>query len=328
MFSRRNTISWILFLLSLFAARAEENRLTLFSEAIKQSHPSVVYDFLERYLFQLDSLQRAGKFYMNQLIRDDVRFVVGRAETCRKLTPKTAFTLSLTTNRYYEAVWRNEDESVLLDLIFPASYELICGLPKHKIERTIEHQLKAMPKRFTPDSVPSNLELIPVNDTVWQRSFIAHYEIEAIHDAVYFTQDYSLKMIPLFDIQQPLYSAFNLLQGYVGNCGNYRLYVEQSVYEFDILHYTVSLTQWLNYCREIHGKVYVGLEEEHEDGYLLLLLLICPNLGFKHMLSLVVPRNFVSRPNTVLKAKLHAYIPIHNVKAYYKEKELLNLEEK
>ncbi len=328
MFLRRCTVSLILCLLSFFGAMATKNRLCLFPEVMRQTHPSVVYDFLERYLFRLDSLQQAGELYMSQLMRDDVRFVVGTTETCRQLSPETTFTLSLTDSRYYEAVWRNENDSVLLDLVFPASYELICGMPKHKIERTIERQLKAMPQRFIPDSIPLDLEVNQVNDSVWQRSSITHYEIEAIHDAVYFERDGSLGMTPLYDVQQPLYSAFNLLQGYVENSDAYRLYVEQSIYEFDILRYTVSLAQWLNYCREIHGKVYVGLEEEHEDGYLLLLLLVSPDLGFKHMLSLIVPRDFVSRPNAVLKAKLYAYIPIHNVKAYYKEKELLNLEEK
>lgn len=328
MFLRRCTVSLILCLLSFFGAMATENRLCLFPEVMRQAHPSMVYDFLERYLFRLDSLQQAGELYMSQLMRDDVRFVVGTAETSRQLTPEVAFTLSLTNNRYYEAVWRDEADSVLLDLVFPASYELICGLPKHKIERTMEQQLKAMPFQFVPDSLPADLEVTPVNDSVWQRSSIRHYEIEAIHDAVYFERNDSLGLIPLFDANSPLYSAINLLQGYMADSSSYRLYVEQNVYEFDVLRYTISLTQWLNYCRKIHGHVYVGLEEEHEDGFLLLVLLESPDLGFKHMLSLIVPRDFVSLPQAVLKAKLYAYIPIHNVKAYYKEKELLNLEEK
>lgn len=328
MLARKNIISWILCLLSLLGARAAENRLCLFSEALRQEHPSVVYDFLERYLFQLDSLQQSGELYRSQLMRDDVRFVAGDVEACRQITPQTDFTLSLTDNLYYEATWRNEADSVLLDLVFPARYELICGLPKHKIERTLERQLKAMPLRFEPDSIPANQEVTQVNDSLWQREPTEHYEIEAIHDATYFERNDSSGLTPLFDGQRPLCSAFNLLQGLVADSCGYRLYVEQSVYEFDVLCYTVTLAQWLNYCRSIHGKVYIGLEEEHEDGFLLLLLLMSPDLGFKHMLSLIVPRDFVNRPNAVLKAKLYAYIPIHNVKAYYKEKEFVKPQEK
>lgn len=328
MFLRRYIAGLILCLLSSFGAMEAENRLCLFHEAVRQAHPSVVYDFLERYLFRLDSLQLAGELYLSRLMRDDVRFVTGNAETCRMLTPETAFTLSLTDNRYYEAVWRDEAGRVLLDLVFPASYELICGAPKHRIERTMERQLKAMPLRFVPDSLPAGLAVAPLHDAVWQRTPVAHYEIEAIHDAVYFGQDDRSTLIPLFDAAHPFYSAINLLQGCVADNGDYKLYVEQSVYEFDVLRYTVSLAQWLNYCRMVHGKVYIGLEEEHEDGFMLLLLLVSPDLGFKHMLSLIVPRDIVSRPHAALKAKLYAYIPIHNVKAYYKEKELLNLKER
>ena len=328
MLARKNIISWILCLLPLFGAGAAENRLCLFSDALRQEHPSVVYDFLERYLFQLDSLQQVGELYRSQLMRDDVRFVAGDVEACRQITPQTDFTLSLTDNLYYEATWRNEADSVLLDLVFPARYELICGLPKHKIERTLERQLKAMPPRFEPDSIPANQEVAQVNDSLWQREPTEHYEIEAIHDATYFKRNDSSDLTPLFDGQRPLCSAFNLLQGLVADSCGYRLYVEQSVYEFDVLRYTVTLAQWLNYCRSIHGRVYIGLEEEHEDGFLLLLLLMSPDLGFKHMLSLIVPRDFVNRPNAVLKAKLYAYIPIHNVKAYYKEKEFVKPQEK
>lgn len=328
MFFRRCTVSLIFCLLLFLETRATENRLCLFHEAMRQAYPSVVYDFLERYLFRLDSLQQAGELYMSRLMQDDVRFVTGDAETCRALTPETAFMLSLTDNRYYEAVWRDETDSVLLDLVFPASYELICGQPKHRIERTMERQLKEMPHLFVPDSLPTDLEVASVNDSVLQRTPIMRYEIEAIHDAIYFERDDSLRLIPLFDANHPLYSAINLLQGCVADSGDRRLYVEQSVYEFDVLRYTVSLAQWLNYCREIHGKVYIGLEEEHEDGFMLLLLLASPDLGFKHMLSLIVPRDLVSRPHAVLKAKLYSYIPIYNVKTYYKEKELLNLKER
>lgn len=317
MFFRNKVISWVVCLFTLLDARAVDNRLCLFSSSMKQEHPSIVYDFLERYLFQLDSLQQAGDQYRTRLMRDDVQFLSGDVEACRHITPQTLFTLTLTDNLYYEAIWRDAVDSVFLDLVFPASYELICGQPKHKIERTLKQQLKEMPIQFEADSIPTDLSVTQLNDSLWQRYPIEHYEIESINDAVYFECNDRLQLIPLFDNRQPLYSVFNLLQGQLSDSCGYKLYVEQSVYEFDILQYTVSLAQWLNYCRAIHGKVYIGLEEEYEDGFLLLLLLKSQDLGFKHMLSLIVPRDFVNRPNAVLKAKLYAYIPIHNVRSYY-----------
>ena len=225
----------------------------------------------------------------------------------------------------FNAVWRDSTGVVLLDMVFPASYELILGAPKNKIERTMEKQLKAMPLSFTPDSL-EDMEVKMLADSVFQSHPVTIYEIESISDATYYSRPDRTILQPIFDSNQKWYSSVNLMQGLITDIDDYQLYIEQSVYEFDILKYTISLSQWLNYCRGMRASIYIGLEEEREDGLMILLLAQSNDLGFKHMLSMILPWNFVEKRNAILKAKLYAYIPTHNVKTYYQERDRKEIE--
>ena len=51
-------ISVVLMIVHIHLVNAQSFRL--FAPEVKQEYPSVVYDFLERYLYELDSLQRKG----------------------------------------------------------------------------------------------------------------------------------------------------------------------------------------------------------------------------------------------------------------------------
>jgi hypothetical protein len=44
-----------------------------------------------------------------------------------------------------------------------------------------------------------------------------------------------------------------------------------------------------------------------------------PDLGFNHVLSLVIPYDFVINKKCVIKATLNAYIPTQNVAELYKQ---------
>lgn len=322
---RNRTIMVVFFLLSFLSGKAERGRFRLFSEEVKTAYPSAVYDFLETYLYRLDSLYRKGVQEHPSMMRDKILFLKGESSVVHQINPKTDFTLTRMEDKMFNAVWKDSTGVVLLDMVFPASYELILGASKNKIERTMEKQLKAMPLSFTPDSLV-DMEVKMLADSVFQSQPVTIYEIESISDATYYSRLDSTMLQPIFDSNQKWYSSVNLMQGLIADIDDYQLYIEQSVYEFDTLKYTISLSQWLNYCRDMRASVYIGLEEEREDGLMILLLAQSNDLGFKHMLSMILPWNFVEKRNAILKAKLYAYIPTHNVKTYYQERDRKEIE--
>ena len=122
------------------------------------------------------------------------------------------------------------------------------------------------------------------------------------------------------------YSAANLFHGLILNA-DYRMYVEQSVYGMKTINYTISVSQWLNYCGEGGLKVFFAVEEEREDGILALIIARSRELGFNHLLSVVIPDKFITDKNAVLKVRLSPYIPTNNVKDLY-QKETVNHKKK
>lgn len=321
---RSRTMMILLFLLSFLSGKAEGGRFHLFSEEVKNAYPSVVYDFLETYLYRLDSLHRKGGDIPSSMMKDKVLFLKGESSVACHITPQTSFTITKMEDKIFNAVWK-DSTGVILDMVFPANYELILGAPKNKIERTMEKQLKAMPSAFIPDSLKTH-EVKMLADSVFQSDPVTIYEVESISDATYYSYRDSVTLQPIFDFKRNWYSSVNLMQGLIADIGDYRLYIEQSVYPFDVLKYTVNLSQWLNYCREMCASVYIGLEEEREDGLMILLLAQSNDLGFKHMLSMILPWNFVEKRDAILKARLYAYIPTYNVKTYYQERERKEME--
>ena len=64
---------------------------------------------------------------------------------------------------------------------------------------------------------------------------------------------------------------------------------------------------------------YFAVEEEREDGIKALVIAQSPDLGFNHVLSLIIPFDFITNKNCVIKASLNAYVPTQNVAELYKQ---------
>ena len=97
------------------------------------------------------------------------------------------------------------------------------------------------------------------------------------------------------------------------------MHIEQSVYGGEIISYDIKLSQWLNYCKEQDYQVYFAIEEVREDGMLAIVVAHCQELNYNHLASVLIPNDFVIKPQTVLKAKITPFIPTHNVKNLYQQ---------
>lgn len=309
-----------LFLPSL-SGRAEKGRFTLFSPETRSLYPSVVYDFLERYLYELDSLQRINPVIQPRLVNDKVVFMKGSPETARKLTPSIPFTIRITENQFYEAIWTDTLQNELLHLVFPISYELIQGKPKHLMEKNIRGQLLAMSNIFSPDSLDSDTKMVEIEKNCYRPVNVKCLDkLESLNTSTYYRKIDKGIWQPVFDSTQVMYAAANLLQGRISDCQGYKLHILQQQYDFKKEEYLISLSQWLNYCKAMNVTVYVGLEEERKDGLKLLLIAHSHDLGFHHMMSIIIPWDFIEKRDTTMKVIFNAFIPIHNVKTMYMER--------
>lgn len=286
--------------------------LHLFSSQAKEAYASDVYDFLERYFLEL--LTWKDKTTLSQKLKDDkVMFVSGSIELLRMINETTPYYINRVENKYYEVSWTKEDGSVLLSVAFPIQYELLLGMPQVEIANTMYDRIVGAPRYsevVTPDSIQQ------LNENVYMSAPLSSYQLEDVNNALYFKKDND-KCSLLVDTAFINYSATNVLQK-ASRCNN-PLKMEQSVYGFKTLSYTITLSQWINYCHSAGLTTYAAIEEEYDDALKVLVVAESKDLGYNHLLSFIVPRNFIQQPSAEIKCEMSAFIPTHNVKNLYQQ---------
>lgn len=288
--------------------------LKLFSPEMHDaaSYPQqVVMDFIERYFGQ--ELPSTKQTTLEHKMADDkVFFRKGSISDLRQINDTMPLSITL-LDRYYEVQWKKQEEP-FVTIVFPAQYDLLLGKQKDEALNTLKESILAAPDRSMTTVTPDSLTMI--DDSIWQFK-TEHFELESLNDAIYFNkvrEDFQ----PLFEASHLDYSAANLFHGLIAD-KDYRMYVEQSVYGMKTINYTLSLQQWLNYCALLGMKIYFAVEEQREDGLLAIVIARSRELGFNHLLSIVIPDKFVTDQNAVLKVRLSPYIPTHNVKDLYQK---------
>lgn len=288
--------------------------LHLFSPDVRDAadYPhQVVMDFIERY-FSKD-LQASRQTTLEHKMADDkVYFRKGAIKDLSQVTDTMPLSISL-FDRYYEVKWERYSQP-FITLVFPAQYDLLLGMQKDEAVNKLKDAIVSAPPRNKFEYVPHDLHLL--SDSIWQQK-TEHFELESLNDAIYYNKVRD-GFVPVFDACQSEYSAVNLFHGLIPDA-DYRMYVEQSVYGMKTINYSLTLQQWLNYCAQLKMKIFFAVEEVREDGFLAIVLAQSKELGFNHLLSVVIPDKFVTNQNAVLKVRMTPYIPTHNVRNLYQQ---------
>ena len=271
----------------------------------------VVMDFLERYFGkELSSQHQTTREH--KMADDKVYFRKGQPSDLYQVADTMPFSINL-LDRYYEVNWMKADNP-FVTIVFPAQYDLLLGAQKDDATKKFKDAILAAPQRTDSIVVPSDLECL--SDSLFQTKGDT-LELASLSDALYYNkvrEEYH----PVFNNGHLDYSAANLFHGLISDV-DYRMYVEQSVYGMTTINYSIKLSQWLNYCAEWGLKVYFAVEEEREDGILAFVIAQSKELGYHHLLSVVIPDKFVADQNAVLKVRMTPYIPVHNVKDLYQK---------
>ena len=288
---------------------------TLFSKVSKQGDKEYVYDFIERYFNEL-SAETSSADVMQKLNDDKVLFATGSANDIKKLNQSMPFSLKCFDDRYYEATW-SDGHNAVVSILFPVSYELLLGMNKAEIEKTLYEEISKIDNQIQKDSV-CEAELKPLPNGLYQTDPKKHFQIESLNNCKYYQKDSKGNYSLVFDSKYLDQSVTNLFQSDMDK--NIKIDIEQGVYGLKTKNFTITLKQWINYCNKRSLTIYSAIEEEYETAIKLLVITECKELGFNHMLSIMIPKSIIDKTeSTVLSAKLNAYIPTHNVKDLYKQ---------
>ena len=306
--------SIMIFLLLAGSSSLSAQGLKLFSPAVHDAagYPQrVVMEFVERYFGKdLPAVRQTTREH--KMADDKVYFRKGKPSDLYQVCDTMPFSICL-LDRYYEVNWMKAEEP-FVTIVFPAQYDLLLGLQKDEALKQFKESILAAPQRTEEIKALSDLE--QVNDFLYQSKGDT-LELASLTDALYYNkvrEEYHT----VFDNDHLAYSAANLFHGLIP-AADYRMYVEQSVYGMTAINYSIMLSQWLNYCAEWGLKVFFAVEEEREDGILAIVIAQSKELGYHHLLSVVIPDKFIDDQNTVLKVRMTPYIPVHNLKDLYQK---------
>lgn len=286
--------------------------ISLFPRQLKQGSGSqpLLLRFLERYF--LDVMTQTATSTENRMADDKVYFTKGTQADVAGITPEMPFSIS-TNDKFYEASWQKNGKP-FITVMFPKQAELIYGANFAELQRSVRIQVMS-----SPAAAPAEWEGKRLVDAGFGllKTDGDKYVLDAISDAVYLSRDGG-KLTPVFSDAQPDASAANLLLGALPGV-DCLMAVEQPVYGFKTENYTVSLSKWLGYCEANGTHLYYAMEEAREDGIKAYVLAQNVDLQYTHILSVVVPKGIASAKTKVVKARLNAFIPTHNVKDLFQK---------
>jgi hypothetical protein len=314
-------------LLAIGLVSASAQGLKLFCPDMKAAAPkpqAVVIDFMERYFQDLSALKHTT--VKTKMADDKVFFRKGSLSDLNQVADTMPLNISL-VDRHYEVTWQKDNQPFII-VVFPAQYDLLLGVSQKEAQMRVKETVLSVPESVgtlkvtaenntLEDSLRIDKDSVFVDKDSIFYTKTAYLEQESFNDAVYYNkvrENYRC----VFDTLHLEYSAANLFHGLIPD-KDYRMYVEQSVYGLKTINYTLSLRKWLNYCAKWGLKVFFAVEEHREDGLLALLIAQSKELGFNHMLSVVIPHKFVTDTNAVMKVRMTPYIPIHNIKNLFQE---------
>ena len=296
----------LLFLLSLSCTIVSAQLFSPMAREAVGKQQQVVMDFLERYFVDLPKLKDTT--VERKMADDKVYFRKGSVKDLRLVNDTLPFSMTL-HDRYYEVKWMQSEEP-FVTIVFPAQYDLLLGMDQEQAQLQLKEMILAAPQRENVSRRDGTKQPLPNKLFKLQTDT---FLLASMSDATYYYNN----VVPVFDATHLDYSAANLFAGLLP--ADYRMYIEQSVYGLKTINYSLSLSQWLNYCEQWGLKVYFGIEEQREDGLLAIVIAHSKELGFNHQLSVTIPDKFVTDSNAVLKARLTSFIPTHNLKNLYKK---------
>ena len=288
--------------------------IRLFNTGLNRSElppiQGIILDFLERYT--LDLISQKEMTQQEKLDFDKVYFRKGTVKSLLQLADTVPFTMA-THDNHYEVSWIDDDKPVVA-IAFPKQFELLLGANAVELKQLLRNYIRSARPR-TQNLFPQE-QMRLLDDSIYMQK-TETFHIESVSDATYYNKVEGTYE-PVFDDEHAEYAAANLMQGLIAD-DDYRMYVVQPEYGQEGTSYLITLRQWLDYQAEQGLKVYFGLEEQREDGLMALVIAQNKQLGYNHMLSVIIPSGFAKNKNAILKIRLTAFIPTHNLQNLYQQ---------
>lgn len=284
--------------------------LSLFADEMRGAGNGLLLDFIERYALQL-RMPQPDKTASLMMRDDGVVFSHGSAATFSTLKTTDAFNYTKQLGRY-SCSWQRGGQTVL-ELSFPAEYQLLCGENKIDVDQRLERDLMLTLVGDTTFVQPDKASLQPTSQ---QQFFISRggtYLDNRLSADTYYERLDNGKFRLLANASLPAESAANMMLR-TATPGSYTLDIEQSLYGYETKRMSVPLKQWIAYCQQSGCQLYFGVEATKTDSVRAMLLAVNNTADYNHLLTFTVPLAVIDNQQGVIEAQLYSFVPMHNVR--------------
>lgn len=268
-----------------------------------------VLDFIERYSLELD-LSLDGRSASNRMALDKVTCTKGNFAFLKDITPATSFSDNVMERRFYILRWQTRRG--VLELSFPADYQLISGADAVELENMFERDVQ----RIVPipkDAILTDWNNMPVSrsgDQIIVNS--GEYLSKVIRSDLYLQEKKGIRALVADAVRQPLHTVTNILL-----TGIYDRELPMSVtldrYGYKTSDLKVPLQKFIALCRMEGCNMYVGVKSRSENEISAVVFAYNGDMAYNHVLSVKFPMNILKGGDDVITARLYAYIPLQNV---------------
>lgn len=279
------------------------------SLVILQKENVPIFDFVERYLLELD-LMLDGRKPQERLKWDKITLVKGNVDMLRRINTNTPVSIEEIPRRMFRLTWLiGKDE---LSITFPADCQLNRGADIIELENLAEKDIqRIMP--FTKDELiqdwaslqPKQLQGIYVIEDGYFISEMVRGDILLIKKNGVFEL--------LCDKGNPVNTVSNIMV-----TGMFERIIPTTMQFKKYGHVTdtleVSLQQFISFCKEEGCKMYYGVEKINKDEIIGSIFAFNEKLGYNHILYVKFPLGILTGEEKTCRSTAHMYIPLHNMK--------------
>ena len=272
--------------------------------------PQLVCDFVERYLLELDLGSPTDRKLRMGI--DKVVVERGKIDNIHHLLCTDRLEVSKVEMRRYRVAWYRESEC-LLSLVFDMDYQLLSGCNAIELEYNYLRDLGRM-----RDVVQWQQEDIIADSTdEYAIAEGGHYLSEAIRGDRYYQRDSVGEWHYVCSHEKPYWSAANLFITPMSIIGDYQLNGRLDMYGYHDTIFNIHLYQWVVQTLSEGCQLYFGVKSKTPKTIRGTVFCPNPSAGYCHMMSVEIPIEAFDDKQGVIRGRLFAYVPLHNIDEGY-----------
>lgn len=281
----------------------------LFNDKLMQLHgASPVFDFLERYLLELD-MRLDGRAPLERMDIDQVVITKGSLQLLHAITPDSPFTIDEIKRRMYRVKWTVKGQTV--SLTFPADCQLLIGANAVELEEMMKRDMQ----RLIPLTSSEIIETWSYAKATRSKDMLiienGKYLSDMIRGDIYLTELHGKRQLYCSRKNTSISISNIMLTGLFSRIIPMKLRIDRYGYKADEID--ITLQQFVDYCKNEGCKLYFGIKTIDSNTLTGTLFAYNEKMAYNHVLSVKIPLELLDGAEAKITATAYAYIPLQNV---------------